>query len=170
MILSIDNYIPEEQRLKTIRIWIKLFMLGIIVSGLTAIPIKWELEKMMSLGQYLPDSLALTLQDIYQGVVHSLKHYPFLALATDWLAFGHIVIALFFIGPLKDPVKNIWIIKTGMIACLMVIPVAFIAAHYRGMPFWWGFIDANFGVMGFMPLFIVYQHILKLKEEDENTH
>jgi hypothetical protein len=29
--------------------------------------------------------------------------YPFLAYGTDWLAFAHIVIAVFFIGPLVKP-------------------------------------------------------------------
>ena len=168
MILTIDNYIPEERRLKIIRTWIKLFMLGIIVSGITAIPIKWELEKILSIGQYLPDSVAMLMQDIYQGVADTMERYPFLALGTDWLAFGHLALALFFMGPLKDPVKNIWVIKFGMYICLMVIPVAFAAAFFRHMPMWWGFIDASFGVFGFMPLFIVYQHILKLQEEDED--
>jgi hypothetical protein len=33
--------------------------------------------------------------------------HPWLAYGTDWLAFAHIVIAVFFIGPFVDPVQNI---------------------------------------------------------------
>ena len=52
----------------------------------------------------------------YHGLTHwSLKiresleltyhDFPFLAYGTDWLAFGHIVIARFFILPFTDPVR-----------------------------------------------------------------
>ena len=33
--------------------------------------------------------------------------YPFLAYGTDWLAFAHLAIAVVFIGPYVDPVRNI---------------------------------------------------------------
>jgi hypothetical protein len=44
---------------------------------------------------------------------------------------------IFFIGPLKDPIKNIWVIELGMIACFLVIPWAFIFGAFRGIPLFW---------------------------------
>ncbi len=74
--------------------------------------------------------------------------YPFLAYGTDWLAFGHLVIATVFIGPYRDPVRNKWIIDFGLIACAGVIPLALIAGHVRGIWFPWRLIDSSFGVFG----------------------
>jgi hypothetical protein len=59
-----------------------------------------------------------------------------LAYGTDWLAFAHLVIAIAFLGPLKDPVRNIWVVEFGMIACLLVIPLALICGPIRGIPFY----------------------------------
>ena len=53
--------------------------------------------------------------------------YPFLLYGYDWLAFAHFVLAILFIGPYRDPVKNIWIIEFGLIACILVIPFALVA-------------------------------------------
>ena len=80
------------------------------------------------------------------------NQYPFLAYGYDWLAFAHFVLAILFIGPLKDPVRNKWVIEFGMIACLLIIPFAFIAGHLRGIPLGWRLIDCAFGVVGLTPL------------------
>ena len=79
-----------------------------------------------------------------------------------WLAFAHLVIAVGFIGPLIDPVKNIWVIQFGMIACAMVIPLALIAGPIRDIPWWWRMVDCSFGVLGIIPLYLCYRNIKKL--------
>ena len=76
------------------------------------------------------------------------------AYGTDWLAFAHLVIAVAFVGPLRDPVKNVWVVEWGMIACLSVIPLALICGPIRGIPFCWQIIDCSFGVVGVIPLAI----------------
>jgi hypothetical protein len=78
-------------------------------------------------------------------------HYPFLAYGTDWLAFAHLVIAVAFIGPYFDPIRNKWVITFGLIACVGVIPLALIAGPIRGIPFGWRLIDCSFGVCGAIP-------------------
>ena len=50
------------------------------------------------------------------------EHYPFLTYGTDWLAFAHLVIAVAFIGPYIDPVRNKWVITFGLIAGAGIIP------------------------------------------------
>ena len=92
------------------------------------------------------------------------SRYPFLSYGTDWLAFAHIVIAVAFIGPYKNPIKNIWVIQFGMIACFMIIPVALIAGQIREIPFYWRIIDCSFGILGVLPLFLCYKNIRKLEK------
>ncbi len=119
----------------------------------------------------LPPILQQWIALIYNAVATTNKYYPYLAYGTDWLAFGHLVIAMAFIGPLKDPVRNIWIIQFGMIACVMVFPLAFIMGPIRHIPFFWQLIDCSFGFFGIMPLYICYRNIralerMQLEEED----
>lgn len=88
--------------------------------------------------------------------------YPFIAYGTDWLAFAHIVIAIAFVGPLKDPAKNIWVIEFVMIACVLVLPLALIFGPVRGIPFFWRLIDCSFGVFGFIPLWLIHRAIRRI--------
>jgi hypothetical protein len=96
------------------------------------------------------------------GLRETHANYPFIAYGTDWLAFAHLVIAVAFIGPLRDPVRNIWVITFGMIACVGVIPLALIAGDIRGIPFYWQLIDCSFGVFGFVPLWFTRKFIVEL--------
>jgi hypothetical protein len=62
------------------------------------------------------------------------------------------MIALVFIGALRDPVRNRWLFDFGLIACVLVIPYALVLGGLRGIPVWWRLIDCSFGVFGFIPL------------------
>ena len=93
----------------------------------------------------------------------SLK-YPFLAYGTDWLAFAHLMLAVLFIGPLKEPVKNKWVITFGMIACIAIVPLAFIAGCIRCIPLFWTLIDCSFGAFGIIPLIVAYRIIKQLEQ------
>ena len=134
------------------------FMISLFLSGLTAMPIQRELAFLTKMTE---DNAIINgwLQYVYDGVVAMNRDYPFLAYGYDWLAFAHFILAILFIGPLRDPVKNKWVIEFGMIACLLIIPFAFIAGHYRGIPLWWRLIDCSFGLAGLIPLLICRQLI-----------
>lgn len=93
----------------------------------------------------------------------TLNKYPFLFYGTDWLGFAHILLGILFIGPFKDPVKNIWVIEFGIIACILVVPFAFICGPMRGIPLFWTLVDCSFGVLGIIPLLLVRKHIQKLE-------
>ncbi len=88
-----------------------------------------------------------------------------MAYGTDWLAFAHVIIAVCFIGPLVDPVRNVWVIKFGLIACAAVIPTALIFGVIREIPFCWQLIDCSFGVFGSIPLLLVWKWIRELERE-----
>jgi hypothetical protein len=72
------------------------------------------------------------------------------------------VIAIAFIGPLRNPVKNIWVIEFGMIAYVLLIPWGMTFAILRGIPSFWLPIDFSFGVFGFLPLWLARKYILEL--------
>jgi len=148
---------------RRIRIIIIVFIVFLVLSGITAFPIETELEILYSNSAIFPDFIRIWLTDVYLAVKDTNAKYPFLSYGTDWLAFAHLVIAVAFIGPLKDPVKNIWVIEFGIIACLMVIPLALIAGPVRGIPFYWQLIDCSFGILGLIPLIWCYKLIKKLE-------
>jgi len=92
-----------------IRLLILFFMAALVLSGLTAMPAETELRWLMQYKDMFPERLGNWLQTCYHALADTNSKYPFLAYGYDWLAFAHIVIALSFIGPYKDPVKNAWI-------------------------------------------------------------
>ena len=99
---------------------------------------------------------------VHEALVVGYGRYPFLAYGTDWLAFGHFVIALAFLGPLRDPVRNAWVLDWAMLACVLVVPFALLAGPIRGIPFGWRLIDCCFGVFGLVPLWFCRRDIREL--------
>jgi hypothetical protein len=100
---------------------------------------------------------------IREALTETNAKYPFLSYGTDWLAFGHFVIALAFVGPLRDPVKNIWVVELGMMACVLVIPFALVMGSAREIPLGWRMIDCSFGVFGMVPLWLCRRKIMRLE-------
>ncbi len=97
------------------RVSMSIFLFGLIVSGITAFPLLWELELLCSWFG-VPDGidaaslngLQYWLAKIREGLRANHERYPFIAYGTDWLAFAHLVIAVFFIGPLIQPASHRW--------------------------------------------------------------
>jgi len=152
-----------EGKLKDIRRLIGVFMIMLFVSGLTAIPIETGLEHLSRLFP-LGSRVGNWLDSVYFAIHDTNKRYPFLAYGYDWLAFAHFVLAILFIGPLRDPVKNKWVIEFGMIACALVVPFAIVAGYFRGIPFWWRLVDCSFGIIGIVPLYICLIKINNLEK------
>lgn len=99
---------------------------------------------------------------VREGLRETNAHYPFLAYGTDWLAFGHVVIAIAFLGALRDPVRNIWLFNFGLIACVLVVPWALVFGALRGIPIQWRLIDCSFGVIGFIPVWLCRRYAIEL--------
>lgn len=147
----------QNKELITIRIWLGIFIFGLIVSGATAIPLVSEVGLLHRLVHSQPifgAEVREWIQTVYAGLLDANARYPFLLYGTDWLAFGHFVIAIAFIGPMLDPARNIWVIDFGIIACLLILPYALFFGMLRGIPFWWRLIDCSFGVFGLIPLLL----------------
>ena len=146
-----------------IRLMILFFMVALVLSGVTAFPVETELRWLLSHPLLVPSFAEKWLQDVYNALVETNAKYPMLAYGYDWLAFAHIVIAMAFVGPCKDPVKNCWIIDWATLACIAVFPLALIAGPIRHVPFFHILIDCSFGVVGIIPLLICKRWIKKLK-------
>ena len=156
------------QKLKWIRGLLVFFIAGLAFSGLTAYPLVTEIGILNSLigsGSIMKEiwpGMAEWISKVHTGITATDQIYPFLFYGTDWLAFAHLVIAVAFIGPWLDPVRNRWVITFGMIACASVIPTALFFGSLRGIPFYWQMIDCSFGVFGIMPLLLVWWYTRRL--------
>jgi len=157
-------FMNKEKQL--IRNWLKVFIAALFISGLTAIPVEQELAYVIN---HFPfeGSIKGWLEEVLIGIQQTSKDYPFLFYGYDWLAFAHFVLAILFIGPFKDPVKNKWVIQFGIVACILIIPFALIAGHFRDMPFWWRLVDCSFGIIGLLPLMICLKNIKRLEIEEK---
>jgi hypothetical protein len=162
----------QSDHLRRIRFWLAVFTVGMVLSGVTAFPLLTELGWLVSLlhARWLgpiaeSTSLLPWIERVHDALRTTNSFYPFLAYGTDWLAFAHLVIAVAFIGPYIDPIRNKWIITFGLIACAGVIPLALIARAIRGIPFPWRLIDCSFGIFGSIPLLLSRKSIRVLEQQ-----
>ena len=147
---------PRTERLEQrVRLLLLVFIVGLLLSGLTAFPLETELRWLTGALGAGPDTRPQDLGGVLRwlvtvrdALVATNARYPFLAYGTDWLAFAHLVIAVAFIGPWRDPVRNRWVVTFGLIACGAVVPLALVAGAVRGIPLYWRMIDCSFGVAG----------------------
>ena len=155
----------NNNHLQKVRRLILFFMIMLALSGITAFPIETELRFLLTHFPSMPAQLREWIAEVYEGVRNTNMQYPFLQYGYDWLAFAHLMIALMFIGPYKDPVRNIWVIEWGMIACICILPLALICGPLRGIPLFWQIIDCLFGVLGIVPLYICRKWIKQIEAE-----
>ncbi|MBK9732922.1 MAG: hypothetical protein IPO83_16850 [Chitinophagaceae bacterium] len=163
----------SHQKIKRrLHLLILLVIIGLVLSGVTAFPLNTELQffDQWLLNNNIHNPFASWIHRVSTGLMLTAERYPFIAYGTDWLAFAHLVIATAFLGPLKDPVKNSWVIDWGLIACIMVIPLAFIAGPIREIPLFHRLIDCSFGVIGFILLFICRNLVLQLSFTTSSTN
>lgn len=155
----------SEKSLRIIRRWLVFFMVAMVLSGISAVPVVSGSEW---LSRSFPPGTAMGnwMDEITVGLAYADRHYPFLFYGYDWLAFAHILFAILFIGAWRDPVRNRWVLEFGMIACILIIPVALVAGHFRGIPVWWRFLDCSFGIIGLVPLSICNSHSWKMEHEN----
>jgi hypothetical protein len=150
--------------MRAIRAWLAVFIAGLVVSGVTAFPLVSETRLLAAVlhATPAPEALVAWIDRVHSGLSLTGEKFPFIAYGTDWLAFAHLVIAIAFVGPWRDPVRNIWVIEWGMICCAAIIPLAAIAGPVRQLPWWWELIDMSFGVLGIIPLAMVRRMIKRL--------
>ncbi|GAA5125576.1 hypothetical protein JIN84_14360 [Luteolibacter yonseiensis] len=117
------------------------FITGLVISGVTAFPLLMELRflsDLLGVGSATSSDghtgLAFWILTVRLGLEATYSDYPWIGYGTDWLAFGHLVIAGFFIGPMIDPRTSRSAILTGITACVAVIPLAMICGPHPRDP------------------------------------
>jgi len=151
-----------------IRLLILFFMIALILSGVTAFPAETELHWLLGHPALIPSFMHDWLQSCYDALHDTNSKYPMLAYGYDWLGFAHIVIALAFIGPFKDPVRNKWVIDWGILSCMAIFPLAFIAGPIRQIPFFHILVDCSFGIVGLIPL-LICRKMIRMMELQSNA-
>ena len=157
----------SSPQLRTIRIWLSIFIAGLILSGVTAFPLEHEtawLASFLTVHPILPQGIILWIDRVHQALYEDSIRAPYLAYGTDWLAFAHLTLAVLFLGPLVDPVRNKWVLQFGLIACAGVLALALIAGPLRGIPIAWRLIDCSFGVFGAIPLLICLKQLRTVEQ------
>lgn len=104
---------------------------------------------------------------IFGLFVSGVTAFPILE-EIDWLAFAHIMLTLLFIGILKNPLKNIWVIEFGIICCVLTWPLTLICGHIREIPFLHQLVDCSFGLMAIVPLYLARKWTLQGVDEVVN--
>lgn len=161
--------LSKAQLKSRIQILIVFFIFGLVLSGITAFPIETQLSWIASPNNLFSGGFQDFIDKAYEGIKYNNNNYPMISYGTDWLAFAHLVIAMVFIGPLKDPVKNIWVIEFGMLACIAVFPLALIAGSIRDIPMFWRILDCSFGLIGIIPLSICRKYIKQLEVKENES-
>lgn len=155
----------NQIEIKNIRRVVIVFIILLALSGITAFPLVTEVDFMMTHLNFFPAYFHGWIRTIHESVHQT----PSIVLyGTDWLAFAHIIIGLFFVGVYQNPVRNKFIVEVGIVACIAVLPLAFICGPIRHIPFYHQIIDCCFGLLGLIPLFYVRRKIKFL--EGSNSH
>ncbi len=151
--------------IKNIRRVVIVFIVLLALSGITAFPLVTEVDFMFAHIHSFP----LFFHEWIRKVYESVHQTPSIVLyGTDWLAFAHIIIGLFFVGVYQNPVRNKFIVNVGIVACIAVFPLAFICGPIREIPFYHQIIDCCFGLFGVIPLLYIRYQIRQL--ENSNSH
>ena len=140
---------------------LRVFMLALLLSGITAFPIRSGLHWLNDYACYFPNPLQDWIRFLHDTVKSS---NDVLLYGTDWLAFAHIIISLFFVGVYQDPIRNKFSINVAIAACVAVFPLAFICGPIRDIPFYHQIIDCCFGLLGLIPLFYIKNKIKQLEK------
>lgn len=158
----------DAKDLTYVRRWLAFFMAALIFSGLTAVPLEWGTRWLAATVAPWGEPWHGWAQYIAGAISDVGRSYPQLFYGTDWLAFAHVVIAVAFIGPYRGPVRNRWVIEWGLWCCALVVPLAFLWAPVRDIPFFWRCVDASFGVLGAIPLWLVWKRIKQMESRPIN--
>jgi len=143
-----------------IRLCLGVFILVLLAGGAACFPLLSEAQFLYraahARGIFGP-AIREWAQAVYAALLETNARYPFLFYGTDWVAFGHFALAIAFIGPMRDPVRNVWMAQFGAVLCLLAIPWALGFGHLRGIPPWARAVTCVGGLGGFL----LFWHVLR---------
>ncbi len=160
----------HDQSLLIVRAALAVFIAGLVFSGLTAFFLPWEVTGLLDIFfRRSPETIPFLaaeyemLVSVERALEYLESDCPQFFLGTDYLGFAHLILAVLFIGPLLDPVRNIWVIRFGIISSILVIPSAFLFGAVRGAPFVHYLIDSSFGAGALILLYIAHRETKRMQ-------
>lgn len=144
--------------MKRARLMLGLVAFGLAVSGLTVFPARAGIRWLMGVAG---GGLRAWLGTCLEGLDVVSLRYPSLLYAGDWLAFAHLMLAVLFLGAMRDPVRNLWVVQFGLVSCAAIVPFALVLGPLRGIPPAWTAVDCAFAPAAGIPLWIAYREIRK---------
>lgn len=147
-------------RRKQVKALIVVLAAGLFLSGVTAIPLEWELGL---LNKWFDNGW---IDQVNDAVVYTNQEMPFMAYGTDWLAFAHVILAILVIGTFRRPEEHRWIFQFGMIASVLILPVAGFFGELRGIPWGWRLIDMSFALVAFPMFWYVERWVKSVRVND----
>lgn len=158
----------SEKDIFIVRVLLGIVAFGLLVSGLTCYFLEWEVRFVTQVvwgGS--PDTIPFMAEEykllvkVGEGLKVLMRDYPEFMLGTDWLGFAHVILAILFAGAMPDPVRNIWIVRFGIVSAVLVVPSAWLFGYMRGLPAIHYFVDASFGIGAVIPLILAHRILKK---------
>ena len=151
---------------KHISVFLKVFIAVLILSGLCYFSLPFLSKKILSFIDAfgIRGELYSFAMKLIQAANYNEAHYPFMGYSTDLLGFAHLTFALLFGGAVMDPNKNEWVIRFGLMVCVLLIPTVLLAGWVREIPIIWRVVNCFFGVFGFALLFKVFKMVKSNQE------
>ena len=141
-----------------------IIFIMLLIPGISVFALPMQVKFAMVFLDYLPSFMQAWLLTVEEGVNAVESNYPFLLYGFDWLAYGHVAIAIFFIPAIKNPTAHITIINSGIIICTLMIPFVLVSGAVRYIPFWWRAGECIFAIIGILLLLYTRKMVLlKLK-------
>ncbi len=139
---------------------------GLFVSGVTIWPWEFELTLVISTldGIAVLEPLRSLLEELLSDMLALREKNSFVLYIADWLAFAHLVLTALFLMALRDPVRNILVVRFGILCSLTVPLLAITCVPLRGIPLFWILVDSSFALCA-IPLLIALRD-LRLLERD----
>ena len=141
-----------------------VFIVALVLSGLTAMPVLTQLHAATHMFSRDGSALGTWLWRVQDAAERMSRDEPFMFYGYDWLAFGHIAIALAFVPAVRDPVRHAWLFTYGLTLCGLVVVWAVCVGPFRGIPFGWTLVDCSFGLLGAIPLLIARHAVHAARE------
>ncbi len=141
------------------RLMLCVVVAGLFLSGVTIWPMEWELSTLVALvwgdaAPTSPDSIHAFLLDVLASWRRAEAEAPFLLYGFYWLAFAHIMLAVLFAMVIKDPIRNVMVVRFGLLCCVCVPVLAGVFIPIRGLPPLWFLVDSAFAPACALPLWI----------------
>ncbi|MCX6182585.1 MAG: hypothetical protein NT150_11735 [Bacteroidetes bacterium] len=142
-------------------LFLRVFIAVLVISGLCYFSLPFLSKKILGLSNSIGvrGEFYSFASKLSQAATYNSSHYPFMGYSTDLLGFAHLMFALLFVGPILDPDKNEYVVRFGLIVCLLLVPTVLVAGWVREIPMIWIIINCFFGIFGFLLLYKVFKMI-----------